>query len=202
MAAPLWVTIPRCEETFERKNLAAASSARTVFVLEVHSKAGGGVTQTWSLNKRYGYFERIDRVASRFGPAPTLPRRRMLNHREPKYLASLREELQLYMERVVELVWSSTREEGVDALLQRLELPMASAAGTWEQDTTARFGAASGGRAQPVSLEGSLRKQGGSKRGKERGWKDRWFVLTGSSLHYYQHRDAPTPKGYASTCHQ
>ena len=70
MAAPLWVTIPRCEETFERKNLAAASSARTVFVLEVHSKAGGGVTQTWSLNKRYGYFARIDRVASRFGASP------------------------------------------------------------------------------------------------------------------------------------
>ena len=42
-----------------------------------------------------------------------------------------------------------------------------------------------------------LRKQGGSKSGKEasRGWKERWFVLTGSSLHYYAHPEAPTTKG-------
>ena len=67
------------------------------------------------------------------------------------------------MERVVDLASRTAAEsEGVEGVLQRLELPVASeATATWDA-SAARFGAASGGRAQPVAFEGQLRKQGGS----------------------------------------
>jgi CRP-like cAMP-binding protein len=208
-APHLWVTIPRTEEVYE-KHL-GKSSSRTTFILEVRctglaAAAGAGSTQSWTLQKRYGYFERVQKVAAKCAaeaklPVPTLPRRKFLNHRDPKYLAELREQLQQYMEVVVDLVCRSADldSDGLEGVLQILELPVATSAAatsaTWEQGGHARFGASAGGKAQPVALEGQLRKQGGSKRGKERGWKERWFVLTGSSLHYYSYRDAPSTKG-------
>ena len=193
----LWIMIPRTEE-FHERHLLGRGGARTTFVLQIHCKgaAGAGSAQTWELKKRYGYFERIHRLALKCAeavnePPPALPRRKIINHRDPKYLAALREELQQYMEHVVALVTMgiASSGEGVDGVLQRLELPMASESASWEQVM------AGSGQAQPVALEGFLRKQGGSKRGKGLGWKERWFILTGSSLHYYQHRDDPKPKG-------
>lgn len=199
----LWVTIPRTEEVYERH--LGKGGARTVFVLQIHCKgaaltssgAGAGSTQTWQLKKRYGYFERVHRVAARCATAasalPALPRRKLINHRDPKYLAALREELQAYFGAVIDLVASTGM--GLDEVLQQLELPVGGDTVTWEASAAARYGAAADGRALPVEIEGFLRKQGGSKRHKERSWRERWFVLTGSSLHYYTHADSPTPKG-------
>ena len=178
---------------------------KTVFVLQVHckggeiqstGKVGAGSTQTWQLKKRYGYFERVDRFAATCAAAageaaPSRPRRKLLNHRDPKYLQALREELQLYLERVIELVQRTGLE--LPDVLQKLELPVASESLTWEQRS--RFGVAAGGKTLAVELEGFLRKQGGSKSDVKRGFKERWFVLTGSSLHYYVSPEAPQPKG-------
>ena len=205
-AYSLWVTIPRTEEVYEKHLGIGKSAYRTLFVLQVHCKGGGaltnpgsaGSTQTWQLKKRYGYFERVHKLAAKFSSAtrdapPPLPRRKMLGHRDPKYLATLREELQAYLERVIELLQRTGEGMGVEDILQNLELPMATESGTWEQRT--RFGGPADGRAQPVALEGFLRKQGGSKHHKEKAWRERWFVLTGSSLHYYAHQNAAAPKG-------
>ena len=88
--------------------------------LQVHSKGHGGSGE-WQLKKRYGYFERVHALAVRCAkslndPAPALPRRKMLNHRDPKYLATLRDELQQYMERVVDLVWRMMRKHAAVVL--------------------------------------------------------------------------------------
>ena len=111
-SAQLWILIPRTEEFHERSF--TSGGARTTFVLQIHCKgAAGGSAQTWELKKRYGYFERVHRFAVKWAdathePPPVLPRRKLINHRDPKYLAALRDELQQYMEHVVALVWKST----------------------------------------------------------------------------------------------
>ena len=206
-AYSLWVTIPRTEEVHEL-NVLGKGGARTVFVLQVHCKGSGAVgspgvgagsTQTWLLKKRYGYFERIHRFASKCAasagePSPMLPRRKLLGHRDPKYLHTLREELQAYLERVIDIARRTTASSmSLTSLLQHLELPVATDSVTWEQRS--RFGAAADGRSLPVEIEGLLRKQGGSKSDVKRRWRERWFVLTGSSLHYYANPEAPSTKG-------
>ena len=204
----LWVTIPRTEEVHEKNQvMLGRGGARTVFVLQVNCKgamtspgAGAGSTQTWLVKKRYGYFERVHRSTVKLAAAsgldaPPLPKRKMLYHRDPKYLQALREELQLYLERAIDVVQRATTgaDLGLTEVLDRLELPVANETTTWEQRS--RFGVAADGKSLPVEMEGFLRKQGGSKSDKARGWKERWFVLTGSSLHYYQNPEAPSIKG-------
>ena len=153
----LWITIPRTEEVWEKSRYGKGSS-RTSFVLLVHCKgalmspaAGAGSTQTWQLKKRYGYFERVHKVATRCvsacgEPPPILPRRKLLNHRDPKYLQALREELQAYLEHVVGLVQRSGLCGTLEELLILLELPVASDAAVWEAGQGTRFAAPSGGR--------------------------------------------------------
>ena len=202
----LWVTIPRTEEVHDTQHthFVKGGGARTVFVLAVHCKGaltspgvGAGSTQTWQLKKRYGYFERVQRVAAKCAAVsgeapPALPRRKLVGHRDPKYLQALREDLQLYLERVIELMQRAHPGLSLSDVLQQLELPVASDSATWEQRS--KFGISAEGRSLPVEIEGQLRKQGGSKSGEKRGWKERWFVLTGSSLHYYTHPEAPATK--------
>lgn len=198
----LWVIIPRTEEVYENQVL-GKGGARTVFVLQVSCKGAGaggsaGGTQTWQLKKRYGYFERVAKVAEKCAAAagvkaPQLPQRKLIGHRDPKYLQALREQLQLYLEHVIELVQRTTAGSlDLAGVLQRLELPTASDSATWEQRS--RFGVAHDGKSLPIELEGFLRKQGGSKSDVKRGWKERWFVLTGSSLHYYSHPEVSSAR--------
>ena len=98
----LWVNIPRTEEVFELQLLGKVG-ARTVFVLQVSCKgAGSGTSQTWQLKKRYGYFERVHKLVTKCAEAggvrpPELPRRKLIWRRDPKYLRTLREQLQLYL---------------------------------------------------------------------------------------------------------
>ena len=51
----------------------------------------------------------------------------------------------------------------------------------------------------PITLDGFLRKQGGwrnaGKAGQQRKWRQRWFVLTGSTLYYYADRSSAEHKG-------
>ncbi len=203
----LWVTIPRTEEVYELQVL-GKGGARTVFVLQVNCKGAGsgishsigaGSTQTWQIKKRYGYFERVHKVATKCAEAsgvrpPELPRRKLVGHRDPKYLRTLREQLQLYLEQVIDLVQRTTVGSlDLATVLQQLELPIASDSATWEQRS--RFGVGADGKSLPIEIEGFLRKQGGSKSDVKRGWKERWFVLAGSSLHYYTQPEAPTTKG-------
>ena len=76
-AYSLWVTIPRTEEVYEKHLGIGKSAYRTLFVLQVHCKGGGaltnpgsaGSTQTWQLKKRYGYFERVHKLAAKFSSA-------------------------------------------------------------------------------------------------------------------------------------
>ena len=213
MSYRLWVTIPRTEEVHD-KSFHGNNSTRTSFVLLVHCKgalvspgAGAGSAQTWQLKKRYGYFERVHKVAAKCADAigessPALPRRK-LNHRDPRYLQVLREALQAYLERVIDVVERSGACGSLEQTLSLLELPVANDAAAWDAGQATRFAAPAGGRVQPVSLEGYLRKQGGSKAHKEKAWRERWFVLTGSSLHYFAHPDAKSPKGarlQSTTC--
>jgi CRP-like cAMP-binding protein len=195
----LWVNIPRTEEVFELQVLGKVG-ARTVFVLQVSCKgAGSGTSQTWQLKKRYGYFERVHKLVTKCAEAggvrpPELPRRKLIWRRDPKYLRTLREQLQLYLEQVIDLVQRTTVGSlDLATVLQQLELPIASESATWEQRS--RFGVAADGKSLPVEMEGFLRKQGSSKSDVWRGWKDRWFVLAGSSLHYYMQPEAPTTNG-------
>ena len=77
----LWITIPRTEEFHEKHSLGPSSSARTVFVLQIHCKgalmspsgSGAGSAQTWELKKRYGYFERVHKFATRCAQAAGEP---------------------------------------------------------------------------------------------------------------------------------
>eukprot|EP00966_Prymnesium_polylepis_P183617 4255614-Prymnesium_polylepis.1 len=87
--ASLQVTIPRTEEVHEsdRSLGGLRGGARTVYVVQVSCKApGASKTAHWQLKKRYGYFERVQQVATRSARAvgaapPTLPR-----CREPRRL--------------------------------------------------------------------------------------------------------------------
>ena len=194
----LWVNIPRTEEVYELQVLGKVG-ARTVFVLQVSCKGAGSGSQSWQLKKRYGYFERVHKLATKCAEAggvrpPELPRRKLIWRRDPKYLRTLREQLQLYLEQVIDLVQRTTVGSlDLATVLQQLELPIASESAQWEQRNL--FGVAADGKSLPVEMEGFLRKQGGSKSDVWRGWKDRWFVLAGSSLHYYMQPEAPTING-------
>ena len=279
--ASLQVTIPRTEEVHENDRSLAGlrGGARTVYVvqvprsplpcsltrhflrdtrwtpcLQVSCKApGASKTAHWQLKKRYGYFERVQQVATRSAKAvgaapPTLPRcreprrlecnarpaddwgsqeyllptpryppfptprqppraaaslprraphrRKLLGHNDPRYLSAFREELQVYIGTVVELVRRDCDALNLELgdMLLKLELPAASDASTWEQREPM-----GGGGGAPISMDGFLRKQGGWKNaGKgvpQRKWRQRWFVLTGSSLHYYTDQSLGEYKG-------
>jgi hypothetical protein len=101
--ASLHVTIPRTEEIHEEQKLQYGykGGARTLYVVQVTCKtSGGGAAQQWQLKKRYGYFERVHTTATRSAkavgmPVPSLPRRKLLGHKDPRYLSRLREDLQV-----------------------------------------------------------------------------------------------------------
>ena len=141
----LWVNIPRTEEVYELQVLGKVG-ARTVFVLQVSCKGAGSGSQSWQLKKRYGYFERVHKLATKCAEAggvrpPELPRRKLIWRRDPKYLRTLREQLQLYLEQVIDLVQRTTVGSlDLATVLQQLELPIASESAQWEQ--RARFGVA------------------------------------------------------------
>ena len=140
--ASLHVTIPRTEEVHEKQQqFGVKGGARTLYVVQVTCKtSGGGAAQQWQLKKRYGYFERVHATATRSAravgmPAPVLPRRKLLGHSDPRYLSRLREELQVFIGTVVDLVRreSDMNGENLSQMLLKLELPAASDSATWEQ---------------------------------------------------------------------
>ncbi|KAL1527429.1 hypothetical protein AB1Y20_016095 [Prymnesium parvum] len=189
--ASVQVTIPRTEEVVDNTGGSLVRrAARTVFVVQVGCKVGGRAQQ-WQHHKRYGYFERLAQTAGRAAKSlgetpPPLPRRRLLGHTDPRYLSAFRDELQVYMSSAVELVRREchARDAELGEMLLMLELPPASDAATWE-----RRGPDVGVGEAPIACDGYLRKQGGWHSAKpsaqQRKWRQRWFVLTGSSLHYY-----------------
>ena len=73
-----------------------------------------GVSRRWQLRKRYGYFEKVVAVRAAAAAAacsmtpPALPRRKIFGHKNPRYIASLRADLEAYMRRVVELLHALT----------------------------------------------------------------------------------------------
>ena len=203
--ASLHVTIPRTEEVYEKSG-GLRGNMRTVFVVQVTCKApGGSRTQQWQLKKRYGYFKRMEQLAARSAKAlkaqgagahelaPVMPKRKLLGHTDPRYLSSFRDELQVFMGTVVELVRRESDQLGdeLQKMLLKLELPAASDSSTWEQRGNV-------GRQAQVSMDGYLRKQGGWHTGKaatQRKWRQRWFILTGSSLYYFADQSAADHKG-------
>ena len=74
---PLWITIPRTEEFYDKGAL--AKGGRTVFIVQIHCKGtlaslgSGSSTQTWELKKRYGYFERVHKYVARCAQAANEP---------------------------------------------------------------------------------------------------------------------------------
>ena len=118
------LSIPRTEELHITPSLGRAA-ARTVYCVQVRSAlpnlVPNGVTpvllpplrvqvtctyatghrREWQLKKRYGYFERLHRSIRALTherlEAAALPKRKLLNHRSPKYLSTLRQALEAYL---------------------------------------------------------------------------------------------------------
>ena len=74
-----------------------------------------GESRRWQLRKRYGYFEKVVAVRAAAAAAacsmtpPALPgKRKIFGHKNPRYVASLRSDLEAYMRRVVELLQALT----------------------------------------------------------------------------------------------
>ena len=73
-----------------------------------------GVVRRWQLRKRYGYFEKVVAVRAAAAAAacsmtpPSLPKRKIFGHKNPRYIARLRVDLEAYMRRVVELLHALT----------------------------------------------------------------------------------------------
>ena len=88
------LSIPRTEEVHERPALGRAA-ARTVYCVQVTCTYATGHRREWQLKKRYGYFERLHRSIRALTherlEAAALPKRKLLNHRSPKYLSTLRQ---------------------------------------------------------------------------------------------------------------
>ena len=94
------LSIPRTEEVHERPALGRAA-ARTVYCVQVTCTYATGHRREWQLKKRYGYFERLHRSIRALTherlEAAALPKRKLLNHRSPKYLSTLRQALEAYL---------------------------------------------------------------------------------------------------------
>ena len=94
------LSIPRTEEVHERPALGRAA-ARAVYCVQVTCTYATGHRREWQLKKRYGYFERLHRSIRALTherlEAAALPKRKLLNHRSPKYLSTLRQALEAYL---------------------------------------------------------------------------------------------------------
>ncbi len=94
------LSIPRTEEVHERPALGRAAP-RTVYCVQVTCTYATGHRREWQLKKRYGYFERLHRSIRALTherlEAAALPKRKLLNHRSPKYLSTLRQALEAYL---------------------------------------------------------------------------------------------------------
>ena len=212
------LSIPRTEQVKQRA--LGRITTHTVFCLHMQLRRQDKTTE-WVLKKRYSYFHNLQQLAEEYATkarrtntlALQLPKRKLVGHRDPQYVNNLRIQLEEYLRSVVELIQSSyssgmTSNPGVaasqiplDALLTQLELPLAEETSAWEgtaelQDlVTAPLLGSHTHSTIDIRNEGIMWKQGGSKSGRAMSWRRRWFLLCGSSLHYYMGDDLKSHKG-------